>query len=154
MKSDWNQTWFIDIIWLPSWSQSRGHITRLKVNWGQVVRLKIWMNSKFEIVSFEKMKSDFNQTWFYGCNMGTFTVFLIFSFLSAIITCNWKSTFPRNQVCTCCNTKKIPVKAYMLVDGCLQPILIIVKIYMLPSSNGSLANCALLPRRLKIVIAL
>ena len=46
-------------------------------------------------------------------------------------------------------TPKIPVKACMLVDGCLQPILMILKICMSPPSNGSLVNYAVLPWKLK-----
>ena len=39
LKSDWNQTWFIDVIWEPSYVHVvKGHILRSKVIWGQVVR--------------------------------------------------------------------------------------------------------------------
>ena len=39
-KSDLNQTWFIDMIWEPSYVHGiKGHIPRSKVIWGQVVNL-------------------------------------------------------------------------------------------------------------------
>ena len=39
LKSDWNQTWFIDIIWELSYVHAvKGHIPRWKVIGGQVVR--------------------------------------------------------------------------------------------------------------------
>ena len=58
---DWNQTWFIDTLWDPSYVHViKGQISRSKVIRGQVVR---WAeNVKF--TSFEKLKSDWNQTWF------------------------------------------------------------------------------------------
>ena len=61
LKSDWNQTWFIDAILDPLYVHVvKGHILRSKVIIGQVVR---WTeNVKF--TSFEKLKSNCNQTWF------------------------------------------------------------------------------------------
>ena len=39
LKSDWNKTWFADIIWEPSCVHVvKGHIPRSKVTSGQVVR--------------------------------------------------------------------------------------------------------------------
>ena len=60
-KSDWNQTsWFIDIIWEPSYVHGvKGQIPRSKVIWGQVVR----QTENVKVVSFEKLKFDLNQTW-------------------------------------------------------------------------------------------
>ena len=58
---NWNQTWFIDIIWGPSYVNAvKGHILRSKVIWGQVVRYA----ENVKMASFEKLKSDWNQTWF------------------------------------------------------------------------------------------
>ena len=60
LKSDWNQTWFIDTIWDSLYVHVvKGHIPRSKVR-GQVVR---WAQG-VEFTSFEKLKSDWNQTWF------------------------------------------------------------------------------------------
>ena len=39
MKSDWNQTWFMDVIWeLLYVHEVKGHKSRSKVIWGQPVR--------------------------------------------------------------------------------------------------------------------
>ena len=39
LKSNWNQTWFIDTMWDPLYVHAvKGHISRLKVISGQVVR--------------------------------------------------------------------------------------------------------------------
>ena len=59
LKSDWNQTWFIDTIWDPlNVYAVKGHIPWSKVIRGQVVR---WaQNVKF--TSFGQLKSDWNQT--------------------------------------------------------------------------------------------
>ena len=61
MKFDSNRTWFIDTTCDPLYILAiKGHIPRLKVIRGQVVR---WaQNVKF--TSFEKLKSDWNQSWF------------------------------------------------------------------------------------------
>ena len=61
LKSDWNQTWFIGIIWEPSYVRAvKGHIPRSKVIWGQVV----WYGKNVKMALFEKLKSDWSQTWF------------------------------------------------------------------------------------------
>ena len=39
LKSDWNQTWFVDTLWDPLYvHEVKGHIPRSKVIRGQVVR--------------------------------------------------------------------------------------------------------------------
>ena len=55
LKSDWNQTWFIDTIWDPLYVHAvKSHKPMSKVIRGQAVR---WpQNVKF--TSFEKLKSD------------------------------------------------------------------------------------------------
>ena len=61
LKSDWNQTWFIDTIWNPLYVHAvKGHIPRSKVIRCQVVR---WAQN-VKVTSFEKLQSDWNQTWF------------------------------------------------------------------------------------------
>ena len=67
LKSYWNQTWFIDIMWEPSYTHEvKCHITRSKVTWGQVVRLKIWNCLTW------KDKVWLEPNLVYGCTMGTF----------------------------------------------------------------------------------
>ena len=62
-KSDRNQTWFIGIIWKPSYvHEVKGHISRSKVIWGQVVR----QAENVKLTTFEKLKSNWNQTWLIG----------------------------------------------------------------------------------------
>ena len=52
LKSNWNQTRFICIMWEPSYVHTvRGHVPRSKVIWGQVVR---WAEN-VKMVSFEKL---------------------------------------------------------------------------------------------------
>ena len=67
---DFNQSWVIDATWEPSFvDEVKGHILRLKVIWGQVVRLV----ENVKVASFKKLKSDGNQTWLLiRYNMGTF----------------------------------------------------------------------------------
>ena len=49
------------MIWEPSYVHAvKGHIPRSKVIWGQVVRSA----ENVKMASFEKLKSDLNQTWF------------------------------------------------------------------------------------------
>ena len=58
---DFNQSWVIDATWEPSFVDDvKGHISRSNVIWGQVVRKA----ENVKMTSFEKLKSDLNQTWF------------------------------------------------------------------------------------------
>ena len=58
---DFNQSWVIDATWEPSFVDDvKGHISRSKVICGQVVR----QAENVKMASFEKLKSDLNQTWF------------------------------------------------------------------------------------------
>ena len=72
LKSDWDQTWFMDIKWEPSlcwWSQ--GHILRSKVIWGQVGR-KV-KNEKFVVLGLLwKVEVRLEPNLVYGYKMGTF----------------------------------------------------------------------------------
>ena len=66
IKSDWNQTWFIDIIWDPLFFHVvKGHIPRLKVMKGQVVR---WVQN-VKITSFERLGVHLEPNLVYGCNV-------------------------------------------------------------------------------------
>ena len=59
---DFNQSWVVGVTWEPSFvDEVKGHnIPRSKVIRGQAVR---WaQNVKF--TSFEKLRTDWNQTWF------------------------------------------------------------------------------------------
>ena len=58
---DFNQSWVIDATWEPSFvDEVKGHISRSKVIWGQFVS----QAENVKVASFEKLKSDLNQTWF------------------------------------------------------------------------------------------
>ena len=60
LKSDWNQTWFMDTIWDPLYVHAvRGHT---EVQGHQSSSCK--MGSKCKITSFEKLKSDWNRAIF------------------------------------------------------------------------------------------
>ena len=61
LMSNWNQTWLIDTLWDPLYVYVfKGHISRSKVMRGQVIR---W-DENVKFTSFEKLKSDWNQTLF------------------------------------------------------------------------------------------
>ena len=62
---DFNQSWVIDATWEPSFvDKVKGYISRSKVIYGQVVRLV----ENVKVASFEKLMSDWNQTWFINGN--------------------------------------------------------------------------------------
>ena len=59
---DFNQSWVIGAAWEPSFvAEVKGHMSRSKVIWGQVVK---WAKNVEIMALFEKLKSDWNQTWF------------------------------------------------------------------------------------------
>ena len=72
---DFDQSWFIDATWKPSYSDEvKVHIWKAKVIWGQAVS---W---KCESILFEKLKSDWNQTWLL-IQYGTFCMFVQSKFI-------------------------------------------------------------------------
>ena len=60
VESDWNQTWFIDIMGtFTDIHAVKGHISRSKVIWGQVRQAE-----NVNMASFVKLEVRFEQTWF------------------------------------------------------------------------------------------
>ena len=79
---DFNQSWVIDATWEPSFvDEVKGYISRSKVIWGQVVRCENESETEnVKVASFEKLKSDWNQTWFidiiWESSMGNLRIFM------------------------------------------------------------------------------
>ena len=73
LKSDWNQTWFIDTIWDPLYAHAiKGHIVYTKVKGHQ--RSSCKMGSKCKIHLIWKVEVWLEPNLVYLYNVGTFTI--------------------------------------------------------------------------------
>ena len=83
---DINQSWVIDAAWeLLFVDEVKGHISRSKVIWGQVVRSA----KHVQLASFKKLKSNWNQTWFIDTIWGLCQI------------CSFSQRSPRSNVIIC-----------------------------------------------------